>query len=562
MARKRVPADVREEFCRLYGDGMAKGWEARLVLPAMGINQARQRHRAWLTEIEIRVANIRAQRCGDRQQLTPRQVRGLAGDWYRWFVLRHKAKGWPAAYWDQRLEELRTEFEVLVWHAAGGSERQWSPEVEAVEQFQRHEKAREQLRPKIADWCELHQFEADHGLKLDQDSRDMLIDGLIEDLWAALVALVRHGEGDDRVDPYVARFPPSVAAAPERGEALTVWQLFEVWVEAVKPAAATVARWRSVFLRLQEDCPEPAAFLTRDQAQQWARGLVTPERQARTVRDIWIVAARTVLNWAQNERLISNNPFTGWRFTVPRRSRTREGKAFTLEEAQLILGSALAVREINTRTDACRRWAPWLCAYTGARVGEITQLRRQDVAVIDGIAAIQITPEAGTVKTGQALTVPLHRHLLDQDFLGWVEAQRAGPLFHNLPGERRAARTAVRATTNPGRALAVKAREHLGVWVRALGVKDREIRPNHAWRHLFKKIGHQAGISERLLDALCGHAPATTGRKYGAPELAEKAEAISRFPRFELGRAGGRAAASAEKRSQVGTRRRAEDDAR
>lgn len=35
-----------------------------------------------------------------------------------------------------------------------------------------------------------------------------------------------------------------------------------------------------------------------------------------------------------------------------------------------------------------RRWVPWLCAYTGARVNEMTQLRGQDVQQIEGIWTI------------------------------------------------------------------------------------------------------------------------------------------------------------------------------
>jgi len=35
---------------------------------------------------------------------------------------------------------------------------------------------------------------------------------------------------------------------------------------------------------------------------------------------------------------------------------------------------------------ACRRWVPWLRAYTGARVGELTQLRAGDVQARQGPA--------------------------------------------------------------------------------------------------------------------------------------------------------------------------------
>jgi hypothetical protein len=75
-------------------------------------------------------------------------------------------------------------------------------------------------------------------------------------------------------------------------------------------------------------------------------------------------------------------------------------------------------------------------------------------------------------------------------------------------------------------------REHLAAWVRKIGVTDPELQPNHAWRHTFKQVGFRAGISEKVLDAICGHVQATVGRGYGEPTLADKADALRRFPRY------------------------------
>jgi hypothetical protein len=44
---------------------------------------------------------------------------------------------------------------------------------------------------------------------------------------------------------------------------------------------------------------------------------------------------------------------------------------------------------------ATRRWVPWICAYSGARAGEITQLRSQNVIEQGGTKALRITPDAG-----------------------------------------------------------------------------------------------------------------------------------------------------------------------
>jgi hypothetical protein len=97
VARKRIPEDAQEEYARLYG----VQWEARFRAPAgIPITLARAKHREWLTEIENRVANIRAQRNGEGVSLTPKDARALAGEWYGWFLERQRARPQTAEHWE------------------------------------------------------------------------------------------------------------------------------------------------------------------------------------------------------------------------------------------------------------------------------------------------------------------------------------------------------------------------------------------------------------------------------------------------------------------------------
>ena len=263
--------------------------------------------------------------------------------------------------------------------------------------------------------------------------------------------------------------------------------------------------------------------------QDWAKGLINAERAAVTVRDVWVISCRTVFTWAVGAKLIARNPFVGWRITVPKKISTRETKALSENEIHTILNAAAKV-EVHSKTDAAKRWCPWLAAYTGARMGELTQLRGMDVFEHGGIWAIKISPEAGTVKNRKPRTVPLHEHLIKQGFVQFAKASGEAPLFYNeLNGKADDA-----DPTNPKRPRAVKARERVAAWVREIGVTDPELQPNHAWRHTFKKLSDRAGIPEKMLDAICGHAPASVGRGYGEADLADKADALRRFPRFKL----------------------------
>jgi integrase len=516
IARKVIPADVRAEYGKLYGQRV----EERLNTGPMPVLHARAKHREWSTEIEARIANIRADRKGEGRMLTPQEARALAGEWYIWFAARMAASNWPADVWEDYEGQVRSE---LYGPAMAGGMFAGDP----LDFWERDSAMRERVRPIIADEAKSHQFLSAKRLTLDAASRTMFLDYVTRDFFAAVGLLARRARGDFGPDKRVEQFPQSEGVGDP---ALSAWALFERWIEKAKPAASTVDRWRTVFLRLQEDFPNTnAAALLPEQMQHWANGLINADRSARTVADIWVSSARTVFSWAVAEKLISRNPFVGWRVKVPRKTRTRETKAFASDEIATILTAALAIQP-RTKGEAARRWCPWLAAYTGARMGELTQLRGVDVIERDGIHAIKISPEAGTTKTGTARIVPVHEHLIEQGFLDFVKASGKGPLFYNEPRQA----VPVDDPTNPRKRRYVKVREHLAAWARSLGVSDPELLPNHAWRHTFKAIGFRCGITEKLLDAIVGHAPASVGRGYGEPTLADKAQALHQFPRYKL----------------------------
>jgi integrase len=165
---------------------------------------------------------------------------------------------------------------------------------------------------------------------------------------------------------------------------------------------------------------------------------------------------------------LARNPFeyAAATLTVSKRPRLRDTQAFTPEEQRSILSAASAIKTFRKRDDAARRWVPWLCAYTGARVGEITQLRRADVIERGGIHALRITPDAGTVKNARARVVPLHEHLIAQGLLRFVEKREEGPLFYKQ-----------RPTTTTTDADPMKRKKALADWVRELGVTDTGVSP-------------------------------------------------------------------------------------
>jgi integrase len=361
---------------------------------------------------------------------------------------------------------------------------------------------------------------------LDRDAQAMFLDHVVGDFAAALRLLIKRARGDHSPDNRPKQFPK----VTDVHSGLPAWDLFKEWQAAAKPKPSTVARWRAVFLKLKEDFGDerPIASLNFDEALGWVQRLVNDERSSATVGDVWLSAARTVCAWGKQHRKISHNPFAGLPFKIESKPRLRED-AFTTAEAQIILKSASAIADTDRPFEAVKRWVPWLCAYTGARAGEITQLRGSDVFTTDSIPVIRITPEAGTQKNDQARVVPLHEHLIAQGFLEFAAAKGAGPLFYDAS---KAPKRVSADPTRPTRPRYVKQRERLAAWVREMGVTDPGVRPNHGWRDTFKQLGHRAGITERILDFVCGHSPVTVGRGYGVPTPEDMANELKKFPRY------------------------------
>ncbi len=216
-------------------------------------------------------------------------------------------------------------------------------------------------------------------------------------------------------------------------------------------------------------------------------------------------AVRAVLAIALRRRKIASNPAAGIKVDGPKRLRKRD-PSFTATEATAILSASLLPpsASLSAYHAFARRWVPWLCAYSGARVGEMTQLTKADIQAVDGIPCARIPAEA--TKTRRARTIPLHPHLLAQGFLEAVAKRPSGPLFFDP------------TSTKDHRKGAQSRSEDMAEWVRKIGVTDPNVQPNHGWRHTFKRIAREpeVAMNPEVRDYLQGHVPRTEGEKYGA----------------------------------------------
>lgn len=374
----------------------------------------------------------------------------------------------------------------------------------------------------------------------------------LEDLEAheAASRWIAEHEHEEENDPDKRRIADAVQAALARREAEEAAMLefireyqaasraplmdqFDAYVQARQPAPATVKRWRPVMDHLIAFLGhDDASKITRKNVIAWRDALLSEEdkegeriRTARTVKETYLASLIVVLGFAKENDRIKANVAADVVVRVPKRVRLRDPD-FTKDEARLILGASLEPQPDSLAPEhrLARRWVPWLCAYTGARVNEMTQLRALDVRQIEGVWTINITPEAGGVKSGKARIVPVHEHLIEQGFLDVVKAQGKGPLFYN-PERGRGGKDA-----NPH---FKKMGERLAAWVRKLGVDDPDVQPNHAWRHLFKTTARSVRMDPEARDTIQGHAMDSEGKKYGVYPLPLLAEELAKLPRFK-----------------------------
>lgn len=497
--RKAVPRDLRP----LLG----KTEEVR-SLRTKDIAEARRRHAEVALEIEAKWRSL----LGGTQRLTAEQVEALAGQAYRDTVAQFGSdpgnpEGWEGS--QSGLEEALEAFEDDPGTGRPKLERAVGDDVGALL--------------------------ASHGLRVDDDTRTRLLERVAYSLHRAYRALQRRAWNDYRPDPqdenYPAwRAPEARRPAPPENSGVSLIGMVEDWWEENQRAGTKL----STFEGYRNTMRIFVAFLKHDDARR-----VTPEDvigfkdhrlksvnprngkliSPKTVKTADLVALKSVFKWGVDNRKVDANPALGVTLKLRKRVLTRS-PGFTDDEARALLRAADARTRggDEAKTFAAKRWVPWLCAYTGARVGELAQLRRQDVRQEGDHWVIRITPDAGTVKTNEARDVVLHPHLVEKGFPEFVQGSATGHLFLTI-GKAGDVRGPLRGLRNR---LAETGREI---------VKDEGVQPNHGWRHRFKAVALSVGMDSRLADAIQGHAPSTEGGRYGDNTPAAQALALAKFPR-------------------------------
>jgi len=349
--------------------------------------------------------------------------------------------------------------------------------------------------------------------------------------------LLRNADGDYSPDANASRFPPFVPpvakpatapSRPPRRPSLGMQGLFERWREVHGPsvAASTVRRYGPSIASLEAFTKgKDARLLTDDDVWNWASHRLGEGCSARTVNRNDLVAVVSLLNWAtgrEGGRLRPDNPAAGVKLEEPKLRVGRE-KTFRSAEIAKILSSARAV-EITAKapqTSASRRWCPWICAYSGARIQEVCHLARDNIWCEGEIWVMQFP----MTKDGNARIVPIHEHLVAEGLLDYWRNSGPGYLFvsHKPPKEGASrSRQEMRAS-------------EIASWIQRQVSLEDGVSPNHGWRHTFATNAEAAGIPKRLNTAITGHnKKKDSSDGYITPSVGQLKEALDRYPRYRI----------------------------
>jgi integrase len=315
---------------------------------------------------------------------------------------------------------------------------------------------------------------------------------------------------------------PTAPAAGAPKPPVPLRLLFKSYAKEAQLSPATVKRWTPVVERLIGHLGhDDAAAITRADIVAWKDALLEAGMKNVTVRDVYLAATKAMLQFAVDQGLLAENPAKEVKVRVKKKVKERE-KGFDGDEAAKILTATLRPFShlISAEMKAARRWLPWIGAYTGARINELTPLTAAEFVKRDGIWMIRI--RGANNKTRTYREVPLHGHLIEQGLLDYAKSRGQRPLFYD-PGRSRGGKD-----SNPHHK---KVAERIAEWVRSLGI-DAGVAPSHGWRHRFSSVARFVGMPEDVRNIIQGHAGGKSADDYGETWPLVGLREIEKMPRY------------------------------
>jgi integrase len=307
------------------------------------------------------------------------------------------------------------------------------------------------------------------------------------------------------------------------------------WEKARTPGTRSAAAFhRTVerFIQMVGDIPVPK--ITKLQVVAFKDAMVTAGIGA-TAINAALDQMQTLCRYAIGQAWIDTSPATGVRLEVKKRSAKGVRPPFDVATLNRIFSNRIyteGYRPAAGRGEAAY-WLPLLGVFTGARVEELCQLRPEDLYEEDyrdatgKPARCWVLRLVNNEEHGQGVKnvysvrrIPLHLTLIELGFIAHVKAQTGKPrIFHELRKDKHGVESSLWSAW----------------WIqRMLRAECAPTSPKmvyHSFRHTWKDVSRECGISKELADAIQGHSEADASSKYGGEffPLRPLVDAMNRF---------------------------------
>lgn len=296
--------------------------------------------------------------------------------------------------------------------------------------------------------------------------------------------------------------PQAARATPSPSEAhKTLREVFDRWKQSgtVPRSTDSIAAMDRALRQFEGEHLQVALRdISRDMGDKYRAWLLAKCNTPKTARDR-LTGVKTLLKYAAGTlEWTERHTWAGLDIKAKTTNRRRPltddelKKLFTTE-----LHTRYALPAMTFGGKDAAYWIPLLGAYTGARLGELCQLRTVDVQILECMPVMVLTDdgEEQSIKSEAGRrTVPIHSELLRLGFMEYAHAMKdAGhdALWPSLPVRKG------------------KPSDYFGRWFRALREGLALHGPGkptfHYFRHTVRPLMRRAGFSDSTQDKVTGH---------------------------------------------------------
>jgi integrase len=291
-----------------------------------------------------------------------------------------------------------------------------------------------------------------------------------------------------------------------------VESLIPIWMKRNKPRSdARMRQHVKRFIAVVGDLP--ARSVTRMHVAAFRDALEADTAIGRLTVSKYLDSIHALFRAAFSANAIPNNPAAGISVSKAENANYAENgvrkKAFSAEHVRTILKAAE-----SERADA--QWMLKLLAFTGARSGELAQLRKEDVTKIEGVDVLRIHDRYGPLKNKfsvRDIPIPPACH----GIIAYAASVQGLWLFESFPAWK-------------GRSRGVTFQHRVGAWLReTVGIREKGL-TLHSFRHRWKTVAIEVDMPEAVRKAIMGHSEgADEHAGYGErPSLAKRAAWIKK----------------------------------